>query len=67
MRLMERAAGEIFGGKVKLAFTFGEAPQERASCRRGETQVSEEAEEDPVVKKVLDMFGGEVRGSRREE
>ena len=67
MRLMERAAGEIFGGKVKLAFTFGEAPQERASLRRGETQISEEAAEDPVVKKVLDMFGGEVRGSRGEE
>ncbi|MFH1690065.1 MAG: DNA polymerase III subunit gamma/tau [Candidatus Eisenbacteria bacterium] len=67
MRLMERAAGEIFGGKVRLAFTFGEAPQERAPCRRGEPRVSEEAADDPVVKKVLDMFGGEVRGSRREE
>ncbi len=67
MRLMERAAGEIFGGKVKLAFTFGEAPQERASGRRGEAPVSEAAAEDPIVKKVLDMFGGEVRGSRREE
>ncbi len=67
MRLMERAAGEIFGGRVRLAFTFGEAPQERASSRRGEVQVSEETAEDPVVRKVLDMFGGKIRESRREE
>ncbi len=67
MRLMERAAGEIFGGRVKFAFTFGEAPQERNSSRRGEVSISEETAEDPVVRKVLDMFGGEIRGSRREE
>jgi DNA polymerase-3 subunit gamma/tau len=67
MRLMERAAGEVFGGRVKLAFTFGEAPQERSSSQRVKTQVSEEAAQDPVVRKVLDMFGGEIRGSRREE
>ncbi len=67
MRLMERAAGEIFGGRVKLAFTFGEAPQERSSSHRVEKQVSEETAQDPVVRKVLDMFGGEIRGSRREE
>jgi len=67
MRLMERAAGEIFGGRVKLAFTFGEAPQERSSSLSAEAQVSEEAAQDPVVRKVLDMFGGEIRGSSREE
>jgi DNA polymerase-3 subunit gamma/tau len=67
MRLMERAAGEVFGGRVKFAFTFGEAPQERNSSRRAEVNVSEETAEDPVVRKVLDMFGGEIRGSRREE
>jgi DNA polymerase-3 subunit gamma/tau len=67
MRLMERAAGEIFGGRVKFAFTFGEAPQERNSSRRGEVSISEETAEDPVVRKVLDMFGGEIRGARREE
>ncbi|MCK4511777.1 hypothetical protein KAW64_08565, partial [bacterium] len=67
MRLMERAAGEVFGGRVKLAFTFGETPQERSSSHRANTQVSEEAAQDPVVRKVLDMFGGEIRGSRREE
>ncbi len=67
MAVMERAAGEVFGGRVRLAFTFGEAPQERASSHGVTTQVSEEAAEDPVVRKVLDMFGGEIRGSRREE
>jgi DNA polymerase-3 subunit gamma/tau len=67
MKLMERAAGEVFGGRVKLAFSFGEAPQERGASRRGGPPVSEEAAEDPVVKKVLDMFGGEVRSSKREE
>ncbi len=67
MRLMERAAGEIFGGRVKFAFTFGDAPQERNSSRRGEVSISEETAEDPVVRKVLDMFGGEIRGARREE
>ena len=67
MRLMESAAGEVFGGRVRFAFTFGEAPQERTSSRRAEVHISEETAEDPVVRKVLDMFGGEIRGSRREE
>ncbi|MEE8595250.1 MAG: hypothetical protein V3T25_05210 [Gemmatimonadota bacterium] len=67
MRLMERAAGEVFGGRVRLALTFGGAPQERASSPRVKTRVSEETAQDPVVRKVLDMFGGEIRGSRREE
>ena len=67
MRLMESAAGEVFGGRVRFAFTFGEAPQERNSSRRGDVKISEETAEDPVVRKVLDMFGGEIRGSRREE
>ena len=67
MRLMESAAVEVFGGRVRFAFTFGEALQERASSRRAETHVSEETAEDPVVRKVLDMFGGEIRGSSREE
>ncbi len=67
MRLMERAAGEVFGGRVKLAFSFGEAPQERSASHRVKTQVSDETAQDPVVRKVLDMFGGEIRGSHREE
>jgi len=67
MRLMERAAGEIFGGRVKLAFRFGEAPSDRGSSRRSECPVSKETADDPVVKKVLDMFGGELRGAHREE
>ena len=67
MRLMERAAGEIFGGRVKLTFRFGMAPQDRGSSRRCECPVSEETAKDPVVKKVLDMFGGEIRESSREE
>ena len=67
MRLMEGAAGEVYGGRVRFAFTFGEAPQERTSSRRAEAQVSDETADDPVVRKVLDMFGGEIRGSRREE
>jgi len=67
MRLMERAAGEVCGGRVRLALSFGEAPQDRGASRRCEYVVSEETAEDPVVKKVLDMFGGELRGARREE
>ncbi len=67
MVVMERAAGEVFGGRVRLTFTFGEAPQERNSSHHAEAQVSEETAQDPVVRKVLDMFGGEIRGSRREE
>jgi DNA polymerase-3 subunit gamma/tau len=68
MRLMERAAGEVFGGRVRLAFTFGESPAaERGSSRRVEVQMSPDTADDPVVKKVLDMFGGEIRGATREE
>jgi len=67
MVVMERAAREVFGGRVRLAFTFGEAPRERTASHGVKTQVSEETAQDPVVRKVLDMFGGEIRGSRREE
>ncbi|MBN2565955.1 MAG: DNA polymerase III subunit gamma/tau [Candidatus Eisenbacteria bacterium] len=64
--IMERMAGEVFGGKVSLSFSFGDAHQEQAASR-GAAPVSREAAEDPVVKKVLDMFGGEIRATRREE
>ena len=65
--VMERAAVEVFGGRVRFAFTFGEAPRQRASSGRAETHISEETSHDPVVRKVLDMFGGEIRESSREE
>jgi hypothetical protein len=64
--IMERAAGEVFGGKVSLGFEFGEAHREQAA-NRGAPAGHTEAAEDPAVRKVLDIFGGEVRASRREE
>jgi DNA polymerase-3 subunit gamma/tau len=64
--IMERAAGEVYGGKVSLCFAFGNAHREQAVAR-GAVQVSKEAAEDPVVRKVLDVFGGEITASRREE
>ena len=70
MRMMERAAGEVYGGRVRLSLTFGEPPRERATGGERTPDPSPQQEEpadDVVVKKVLDMFGGTVRNSRREE
>jgi hypothetical protein len=67
MRLMERAAGDVFGGRVRLSFTFGDPPADRLSSRRADVTISDDTAGDPVVRKVLDIFGGEIKGARREE
>jgi hypothetical protein len=64
--IMERAADDVYGGRVSFSFAFGNAHREQAAAR-GSVRVSREASEDPVVRKVLDVFGGEIKGSHREE
>jgi len=66
MRLMESAAGRVFGGKVRLEFSFGHPRKDRGAAQQDANAI-EEATEDPVVRKVLDMFGGEIRELKREE
>jgi DNA polymerase III subunit gamma/tau len=66
LKIMERAAGETFGGRVSLSFTFGDSHKRQAATRGGPA-VSAEATDDPLVRKVLDVFGGDIIDSRREE
>jgi DNA polymerase-3 subunit gamma/tau len=66
MRLMESAAGEVFGGRVRLSFTFAEAAAERGGAPRN-GRPEGEGQDDPVVKRVVDMFGGQIVDSKREE
>ncbi len=83
MRLMERAASEIFGGTVKLGFTFGVPPQAPAEAARGTPTTGgrpapsgrpgaapaagTDVSQDPVVRKVLEIFDGEITAQEKEE
>jgi DNA polymerase-3 subunit gamma/tau len=66
MRLMERAASDVLGRDVRLTFKFGAPGRADARAAADSTGApSEGAEADPTVRKVLDMFGGEIRADRK--
>ena len=64
--IMERAASQVFGGSVRVRFEFGDAPR-GAMSPRTDPAAGRSPTDDPMVRKVLDMFGGHVKGIRREE
>jgi DNA polymerase-3 subunit gamma/tau len=67
MTLMESAAGAVFGSPVRLTFEFG-APAGGGECVGAPPEsATARPEADPMVRKVLDVFGGEVKGVRRKE
>jgi hypothetical protein len=63
MALMERAATEVFGARVSLGLAFGRPPETGtfAGGDAGDPRVNEAAA-DPVVRKVLEVFDGEIKG-----
>ncbi|MBM3306919.1 MAG: DNA polymerase III subunit gamma/tau [Candidatus Eisenbacteria bacterium] len=67
MTLLEQAAGDVYGKPVKLSLTFAEAaravPAPAAAPQRREAGDGE----DPMVRKVLEMFDGEITDTRAEE
>jgi DNA polymerase-3 subunit gamma/tau len=79
MKLMERAASTVYGGTVKLAFTFGAALAHESGgsgaprTMRGGGQPSaidgavRDASDDPTVRRVIEMFDGEITKRKREE
>jgi len=77
MRLMERAASEVFGGRVKLGFTFGAPPVGDRVGPGGQVSPSMSSQivgdtaapagEDPMVRKVLEIFDGEITSRDNKE
>ncbi len=74
MRIMERAASEIYGGRMSLGFTFGApevpaapgagTPASRNAVSRGALDGgpgTAGADADPMVRKVLEIFDGEIK------
>jgi DNA polymerase-3 subunit gamma/tau len=70
MRLMERAACEVFGGSVRLGLIFGASPvrESQGAAAPASPSMSSQivgsapapAGDDPVVRKVLEIFDGEI-------
>jgi hypothetical protein len=69
MKLMEGAATAVFGQPVRLRFEFGapagEGIRDVAAAADGPGRARSEA--DPMVRKVLEVFDGEIKGVRRKE
>jgi len=64
LKLMERAASDVLGCPVKLDLTFGASPRAEAA---GQSSEATTTLSDETVRRVLEVFEGEVRGRRREE
>jgi DNA polymerase-3 subunit gamma/tau len=66
MKLMERVASDVLGRDVRLAFSFA-APERPEVLAHGQGRgvAGEGAGDDPTVRRVLDMFGGEIRNGRK--
>ena len=81
MKLMERAASNVFGGRVRVRLEFGEATNGDTSAGSngetgtGTTRVGNGSSgdgqarggDDPIVRKVLEIFDGRVTTREREE
>ena len=66
MALMERAASDVFGRSVKLDLTFG-ASQTPTRQDERKRPAPLDGIEDPMIKKVVGMFDGQIVDRKREE
>ena len=66
MALMERAASAVFGRSVRLDLTFGptQAPARQQEPR---AEAAVDGIEDPMIRKVVGMFDGQIVDRKREE
>ena len=62
--IMESAATAVYGEDVRVIFQFGggEPPPEKGSSNDGRSERSD----DPMVRRVLEIFGGRVEDTRGE-
>jgi DNA polymerase-3 subunit gamma/tau len=74
MALLERAAAEVYGRPLKVRFAFAEqgsraaaAGAARAGARRPGDAGPAVGPGDATVRKVLEMFDGEITGTRKED
>lgn len=67
MAMLERAASEVYGQPLRLKLAFAQPAKESAAppASGGRARAGETA--DPMVRKVLEMFDGEITGTRKEE
>lgn len=67
MAIMERAASEAFGGAVRLDLEFTERSRKTATPPGANATNGAGELEDPMIRKVVEMFDGEITETRREE
>jgi DNA polymerase-3 subunit gamma/tau len=69
MTIMESAATAVFGRRVRLRFEFGAVPGEGVQDLGAAPASAEPArpESDPMVRKVIEVFDGQIKGVRRKE
>jgi len=67
MTLLEKAASDVFGRAIKVRLAFGETAVPQARSRAGTRGPEAAGSTDAVVKKVIEMFDGEITDSRRED
>ena len=66
MQILERAAAEVYGQAVRVRLAFGEASRPSRAGRAAAGGREPGGTSDPVVRKVIEMFDGEIKNSRRE-
>ena len=64
LSIMETAATAVFGARTRVVFEFGVEP--RPSSGPAEREPGKDAMEDPMVRRVLEIFGGRVEERPRE-
>ncbi len=67
MSIMENAASEVFGGRVRVRLKFGEAPQNVERDEPRAASPTGEGDDDPMVRKVVEMFDGQITTRQRKE
>jgi DNA polymerase-3 subunit gamma/tau len=67
MTLLERAACDVYGQALKLRLAFGQPLREQAGPEGPGRRNRAGDSADPMVRKVLEMFDGEITGTRKEE
>jgi DNA polymerase-3 subunit gamma/tau len=64
LMIMENAATAVFGSGVRVVFDFGTNAGRRAGSTAGSAEASDV--EDPMVRRVLEIFGGRLEETQEE-
>jgi DNA polymerase-3 subunit gamma/tau len=67
MALLERAACDVYGQPLKVKLAFGQPPKGGAGSPGSGGRSRDAESADPMVRRVLEIFDGEITGTRKEE